>query len=130
VPLAGIRYFPKWASSAFVNPELDPWLRANDVGTLALSGLQAKACVSATCKDALARGYAVELLPVAIACVSDGSRARALARSRGSAAWARGWSGSVSRPIANVVDCAHRRDHPVRVSQSRAISFGGDLRPR
>ena len=80
LPLAGIRYFPKWAGSAFVNPELDAWLRANDVGTLALSGLFAKACVAATCRDALAQGYDVELVSDAIACGSDASRDRALAR--------------------------------------------------
>lgn len=80
LPLTGIQYFPKWASSAFVNPDLDAWLRAKGVGTLALSGLFAKACIAATCRDALARGYGVELVSDAIACGSDTSRDRALAR--------------------------------------------------
>lgn len=86
LPLTGIRYSPKWASSAFVNPDLDRWLRANDVRTLAISGLFAKACVAATLREALARGYEVELVADAIACGSDTSRARALARLQGSGA--------------------------------------------
>lgn len=73
LPLTGIRYSPKWASSAFVNPDLDRWLRA-------------KACVAATLREALARGYEVELVADAIACGSDTSRARALARLQGSGA--------------------------------------------
>lgn len=79
LPLAGVKYFPKWAGSAFVNPELEDWLRARSVGTVAISGLLAKACVTATARDALARGYGVELVADAIACSSDGSRTRALA---------------------------------------------------
>jgi nicotinamidase-related amidase len=78
LPLGGIPYLAKWAASAFVNPELDPWLRARGVRTLALAGLKAAACISATARDALARGYKVELLGDAIACDSDASRRRAL----------------------------------------------------
>jgi nicotinamidase-related amidase len=80
LPLAGNPYFPKWASSAFVNPDFDRWLQAERVRTLRLTGLQAKACVTATAKDAMRRGYTVEVLDPAIACVSDRSRERALAR--------------------------------------------------
>jgi nicotinamidase-related amidase len=80
LPVEGIPYFPKWASSAFVNPDFDRWLQEARVRTLRLTGLQAKACVTATAKDAMKRGYAVEVLDHAIACVSDRSRARALAR--------------------------------------------------
>lgn len=80
LPLDGIPYFAKWASSAFVNSDFARWLQAENVRTLRLTGLQAKACVTATAKDAMKRGYAVEVLDDAIACVSDRSRARALAR--------------------------------------------------
>jgi nicotinamidase-related amidase len=80
LPLGDAQYFPKWAGSAFVNPALDPWLRDRAVTTLVLAGLQAKACVAATAKDALAKGYAVRILTDAVACVSDASRSRALAR--------------------------------------------------
>ena len=80
LPIDGAQYFAKWAGSAFVNPELDKWLRAQGVTTLALSGLMARACVTATANDALARGYKVEILADAVACYSDSSRKRALSR--------------------------------------------------
>lgn len=73
-------YFAKWATGAFVNPALEPWLRDQGIGTLALAGLKAGACISATARQAMARGFRVELLGDAIACDSDGSRRRALAR--------------------------------------------------
>jgi nicotinamidase-related amidase len=76
----GAQYFPKWADSAFVNPELDIWLRAHGLATLVLCGLMARACVTATAKDALTRGYNVHILADAVACYSDASRSRALAR--------------------------------------------------
>jgi nicotinamidase-related amidase len=80
VPLDGAKYFPKWGSSAFGNPELEPWLRANGVGALVIGGLMARACVTATTKAAIERGFRVMLIEPAIACVSDRSRERALAR--------------------------------------------------
>lgn len=80
LPLEGIPYFPKWSRSAFVNPQFESWLRDHHVGTISLAGLQARACVAATAKDAFARNLRVELISRAIACVSDESRARALAR--------------------------------------------------
>jgi len=80
VPLDGAAYFPKWAGSAFCNSDLEPWLREHGVGALVLAGLMARACVTATAKDALRRGFKVMLLEPAIACASDASRARALAR--------------------------------------------------
>ena len=83
LPLDDTPYLVKWATSAFVNPELDIWLRARQVGTVALAGLKAAACVSATAKDAITRGYDVELVTDAIACDSDASRRRALEALRG-----------------------------------------------
>jgi nicotinamidase-related amidase len=80
LPLDSAKYFPKWAGSAFVNRELDTWLRAQGIGTLVLTGVFARACVTATAKDALTKGYAVHILVDAVACKSDASRARALAR--------------------------------------------------
>src|SRR5579872_5202958 len=76
LPLGDIPYFSKWSKSAFVNPEFESWLHAHHVGTIALTGLQAKACVAATAKDALARHFWVELISDAIACVSGNSRDR------------------------------------------------------
>ena len=103
LPLQGIRYFPKWAGSAFVNPELDTCLRAHDIGTLVLSGLFAKACVAATCRNGLARGYNVELVSDAIACRSNASRDRALAR--------------LKRQGAQIADARHY-DPCLRMSES------------
>jgi len=80
LPLGAVPYFAKWSRSAFVNHEFASWLTENRVGTVALAGLQAKACIAATAKDALARHLRVELISSAIACVSDKSRERALAR--------------------------------------------------
>jgi nicotinamidase-related amidase len=80
VPLDGAKYFPKWGDSAFGNAELEPWLRAQGIGTLIIGGLMARACVTATAKAAMARGFRVMLIEPAIACVSDTSRERALAR--------------------------------------------------
>lgn len=77
---ADTRYFAKWATGAFINPELEPWLREHGIGTLAIAGLKAGACVSATSRQAMARGFRVVLLGDAIACDSDGSRRRALSR--------------------------------------------------
>jgi nicotinamidase-related amidase len=80
VPLDGAKYFPKWGGSAFGNPELEPWLRANGVGALVLTGLMARARVTATTKAAIERGFRVMLIEPAIACASNRSRERALAR--------------------------------------------------
>ena len=83
VPIGSAKYLPKWASDAFVNPELEPWLRERGVKVLAISGLFARACVTATAKSALRRGFKVYLIEDAIACASDRSRTRALARLHG-----------------------------------------------
>ena len=50
------------------------------IGTLVVSGLMARACVTATIGAALERGIRVMLLEPAIACVSDRSRRCALAQ--------------------------------------------------
>ncbi len=78
--LDGAAYFPKWAGSAFVNPDFEACLQCHRITSLTLTGVFARACVSATARDALARGYTVELLAGAIACASDASRRRALSR--------------------------------------------------
>ena len=79
VPIDGAKYIPKWGGSAFGNQELETWLRARGVGTLVISGLMAPACVTATAKAAIARGFRAMLIELAIAGVSDRSRDRALA---------------------------------------------------
>lgn len=80
IPLAGLTYFPKWASSAFVNPEFEAWLRREGVKEIVLGGMFASACVTATANDALKRGFRVRVLGSAIACANDRSKARSLTR--------------------------------------------------
>lgn len=71
-------YFPKWASSAFVNPDLEEYLKRHNVQEVVLCGLQVKACVAATAKDAQRRGYQTKVLAEATACLTDVTRYFAL----------------------------------------------------
>ncbi|HEY1799422.1 MAG TPA: isochorismatase family cysteine hydrolase [Terriglobales bacterium] len=80
VPRGEAKYFRKWRSSAFCNPALESFLRAQNVGELTLAGLYAKACVAATAKGALARGFQVNILADAVADSSDSARDAALRR--------------------------------------------------
>jgi len=86
LPLDGVIYLPKWAGSAFSNPRLVEILDQHKAGTLELTGLFARACVSATAKDAMKKGFQVRILGDAIACASDRSRAAALTRLRSAGA--------------------------------------------
>ena len=80
LPLDQIDYLPKWAGSAFVNPEVENWLVRGKISSVTLTGLKARACIRATAKDAVKRGLGVRILADAVACDSDKSRASALAR--------------------------------------------------
>jgi nicotinamidase-related amidase len=80
VPRDGQRYFAKWRGSAFCNADLDRFLREENIGDIDLAGLYAGACVSATARDALKRGYRVAVLSDAVADRSDAARDRALRR--------------------------------------------------
>jgi nicotinamidase/pyrazinamidase len=68
VPGAGT--FTKNRADAFSNPELDAFLRRNQVNKVLLTGLDAAYCVNATTKGALNRGYKVTLFPEGIATES------------------------------------------------------------
>jgi nicotinamidase-related amidase len=80
LPLDGARYLPKARSDAFSNPRLEVTLRSLGVKRIVVAGLFAQACVSATVRSALARGFEVSLLAEAIAGSSDASRERAIGR--------------------------------------------------
>ena len=80
--LDGVTYLPKWAQSAFCNPSLEPLLRSHAIRRLTLAGLFARACVSATAREAMARNFEVRVLSAAVACASDRSRSVALERLR------------------------------------------------
>jgi nicotinamidase-related amidase len=71
VPGAGT--FTKNRADAFSNPELDAFLRRNQVNKVLLTGLDAAYCVNATTKGALNRGYKVTLFPEGIATESGRS---------------------------------------------------------
>lgn len=82
----GAVYVAKWKSDAFCNPALENTLREHRIQDVIVAGLYARACVTATTKAALARGFHVHVLNDAVACRSDSSREEALGRLRGSGA--------------------------------------------
>jgi nicotinamidase-related amidase len=71
--------FAKSASSAFTNPELEAWLRRENVGRLFVTGVFVHACVRQTVLEALRRGYAVCVVSDAVGGTSDRAREAALA---------------------------------------------------
>jgi nicotinamidase-related amidase len=80
VSAAGSSYLPKWKGSAFCNPELGDLLAREGVAQVTICGLYARACVTATARDALRRGLRVVVIRDAVACRSDRSREAALQR--------------------------------------------------
>lgn len=58
---AGAVHFAKSRSSAFTQPDLEPFLRARGVTALCLCGVFAEGCVRATAIDALKRGFEVHV---------------------------------------------------------------------
>jgi nicotinamidase-related amidase len=79
----GAVYLAKWRGDAFCNPALEKLLREQRIQEIVVAGLYARACVAATTKAALARGFQVHVLGDAVACRSDDSREAALGRIRG-----------------------------------------------
>jgi nicotinamidase-related amidase len=76
----GALYVPKSAGNALTSPALGAALEDHSIQRVTIAGLFAKGCVRATAGAALRRGLAVEVLQDAVACSSDQSRDRALAR--------------------------------------------------
>lgn len=68
--IPGGRTFAKNRSDAFSTPELDAYLRKNQVNRLLLIGLDGAYCVNATTRGALNRGYQVTLFLDGIATES------------------------------------------------------------
>ncbi|MGH9057536.1 MAG: cysteine hydrolase family protein [Acidimicrobiales bacterium] len=69
--------------SAFSNPRLMDLLDAAGVGEVAVAGLYARACITATVEHAVGLGLHVTVLDDALACRDDRSRAAAVARMAG-----------------------------------------------
>ena len=67
------RTFTKTRSDALSNPELDAYLRVNQVDRLLITGLDGAYCVNATTRGALNRGYKVTLFLDGIATESGNS---------------------------------------------------------
>ena len=80
IPITGAPYFRKWRGDAFCNPALEEFLRNHCVGQVALAGVFASGCVSATANGALARGFRVTVLGDAVADANGRARDRALQR--------------------------------------------------
>jgi nicotinamidase-related amidase len=78
LPIAGIPYFPKTQSDAFSNAELRRYLAERGTEEVILTGLQSKACVSATARGARKAGLRVRVLARAVADTSDRARKHAL----------------------------------------------------
>lgn len=70
VKVPGAKNFTKNRADAFINPELDAFLRQNQVNKILIVGLDAAYCVNATTRGALNRGYKVTLFPEGIATES------------------------------------------------------------
>ncbi len=73
IKISGATTFTKSRSDAFSTPELDAYLRENQVDQLLLTGLDGAYCVDATARGALNRGYRVTLFQDGIATESSKS---------------------------------------------------------
>lgn len=58
-PKAGVRSFSKSSPSAFSNPDLEPFLKANAVRQLYVIGVFAEGCVRATAIEGVRKGFDV-----------------------------------------------------------------------
>lgn len=73
IRVPGSRTFTKNGSDAFSNPELDDYLRKEQVDHLLITGLDGAYCVNSTVQGALNRNYKVTLYPEGIATQSGKS---------------------------------------------------------
>ena len=69
--IPGLAEFPKSQADAFSNSAFDRHLRANEIGRVVITGLDAAYCVKATTGGALNRGYQVTVVGDAIATESS-----------------------------------------------------------
>jgi maleamate amidohydrolase len=67
-------YFPKSARDAFTNPDIDAYLRREQIGQLVVFGVMGDACVRATVLGARNRGYAVTLVRDAVGTRDEDAR--------------------------------------------------------
>jgi nicotinamidase-related amidase len=60
-PKDGEPIFEKSVGDSFSNPDLGAWLRERKVDDVILAGAQTDECINATCRGALANGFAVTI---------------------------------------------------------------------
>jgi len=74
--VASEHYFAKNWDNAFTNPALDAFLKQRQITRVFISGVKAEACVRATARGAMKRGYHTTILTDCIATASDKKRNR------------------------------------------------------
>jgi nicotinamidase-related amidase len=72
--LATKNYFPKNKGSAFSNPNLDKFLKEQNIAEIFISGLYAEACIYGTTKGAIRNNYLTTVLTDCIATKTDAKR--------------------------------------------------------
>lgn len=80
--IPGALILEKKARNAFSNPRLAQALAQHGVDTLVIGGVFADACVLSTCRAALARRFAVDLIGDGVGAASSRARTSALARAQ------------------------------------------------
>ncbi len=75
-------YFPKRQGNAFSNPGLETFLHDHHISRVVICGVYADACVTATARGALRRGFAVTVLSDAVGAANDAVRRSALEKLR------------------------------------------------
>ncbi|MGH8012177.1 MAG: cysteine hydrolase family protein [Candidatus Binataceae bacterium] len=95
-------YFPKRQGDAFSNPELGRFLRAHHITHVVICGVYADACITATAREALRRGFTVTVLADAVGAASDSARQSALAKLSRAGAEVQATSGFINHPGAAV----------------------------
>jgi nicotinamidase-related amidase len=76
----GAATIPKEHSDAFTNPALDALLRERGIRRVVVLGVFAGACVRATVRGAIGRGYRASIVSEAIGAASDAARDRSIRR--------------------------------------------------
>ncbi len=95
---AQVKVIPKSRPSAFTNPELDSYRKAQGVKELYVMGVFAEGCVRATVLEALRRGYKVNVIADAVATDKPWKKRFAL--------WAMKRAGATLLPTVCVADAS------------------------
>lgn len=91
-------YFPKQQGNAFSNPDLEPFLRAQGITNLVVTGVYADGCVKETVEGALRQRFQVTVLSDAVASGSLDRTKRALSDMKRAGAEIRGSHDWLAQP--------------------------------